>query len=131
MSDNEKPPIIPVLEHYGFDIHDPGSGWFKVKCQFHDDTMPSATVNAQAQVYKCFVCDVGGDAYEVIMWKDGCDFISAKSVIKEIFGEDFSQVSQQPARPELRTSLHVSSRGARAKPGNNRRVQTRRRRKLR
>lgn len=114
--DNEKPPIIPVLEHYGFDILDPGSGWFKVKCLFHDDTMPSATVNAQAQVYKCFVCDVGGDAYEVVQWKEGCDFVSAKSILEEILGDEFSSVSQQPARRERRTSLHVPSRGARPKP---------------
>ena len=36
-------------------------------CPFHDDRNPSMYVNPQKQIYKCFVCGAGGDAYSFVM----------------------------------------------------------------
>lgn len=36
-------------------------------CPFHDDQKPSLHVSATKQIYKCFSCGMGGDAFSFVM----------------------------------------------------------------
>jgi DNA primase len=62
--------IGKVLEYYGAAVPY-GGGYAKLRCPFHDDRHPSATVNHVKQTFKCYVCDVSGDAIDVIRWREG------------------------------------------------------------
>ncbi|TQF03955.1 hypothetical protein E6W39_19075 [Kitasatospora acidiphila] len=59
--------IVPVREW----------GWQKMRCPFHGERNPSASVNLEANYFQCFVCDASGDSWAIIMKEEGCDFRSA------------------------------------------------------
>ncbi len=40
---------------------------FACLCPFHDDKNPSMYVSPQKQIFKCFVCGAGGDAFSFVM----------------------------------------------------------------
>lgn len=82
-----KPPIGPVLSHYHWDGVARGYGaWGNTRCPFHGDRTPSARVNEEEGVFHCYVCDVSGDAYAVVMSVEQCDFMRAKELIREWTG---------------------------------------------
>lgn len=81
-----KPPIIPVLEHFGFDGLVDYGGWRPVRCVFHGDRRASASYNPDEGLFRCHVCDIGGDAFAVIMHQEGTGFIEAKRRVTEITG---------------------------------------------
>lgn len=57
------------------------SGWQKVSCygagHYHGDRNPSATINLSTGYYKCFACDLEGDALALVMDEEGLDFKGA------------------------------------------------------
>ncbi|MBR2055599.1 MAG: hypothetical protein IJ970_00915, partial [Mycoplasmataceae bacterium] len=50
---------------------------FKTMCNVHLDSSPSLFVNPKKQIYKCFVCDHGGDALDYLMWSQKFDWNQA------------------------------------------------------
>ena len=77
MNDIPKFSIGEVLEHYGWDIPYERSGWVKTHCQagLHDDRNPSASINFDEGYVKCFACDFGGDAINVVQfYEEGIGF---------------------------------------------------------
>lgn len=87
-----KPSISRVLEHYGARAHARG-GWQKLKCPFHDDRHASAGFNEDKGYFKCFTCDVAGDAYDIIMKQEGVGFVDAKRRAEEITGASSGSLS--------------------------------------
>lgn len=69
MSDDEKPSITALYDHYGIAIigRDVG-GWRKASCPLpdHEDTNPSASVNEEACRWRCHTCNKGGDVWDLI-----------------------------------------------------------------
>lgn len=43
-------------------------------CPWHNDTRPSMQINPSKQIWKCWVCDIGGDAFSYVMRTEGCSF---------------------------------------------------------
>lgn len=86
-----KPPIGPVLDHYHWDSTVRGYGaWGNTRCPFHEDRTPSARVNEDEGIFHCFVCEISGDAYDLVMKAEGVDFLRAKELIREWTGFDES-----------------------------------------
>lgn len=46
-------------------------------CPWHADSRPSLQVNAERQIWKCWVCDIGGDAFNFLMQDEGLSFPEA------------------------------------------------------
>ncbi|QLE71093.1 hypothetical protein FGW37_05280 [Streptomyces rectiverticillatus] len=86
MEPNEKPNIAEVIHHYysDWDCRRTG-GWESVRCPFHGDSSPSATVNTDLSYFKCFACDAAGDSFWVIMEEESCDFPTALEVADRLF----------------------------------------------
>lgn len=59
---------------------------YKCQCPFHDDHNPSMYVNAEKQIYKCFVCNAGGDVYDFIMRYNNINFEEAYKLAIELSG---------------------------------------------
>src|SRR5690606_29805707 len=55
-------------------------------CPWHDDTKPSLHVNPERQTFKCFVCDIGGDAFSFLMRMEGIGFPDALKMLAERAG---------------------------------------------
>lgn len=62
-----------------------GSG-FVAKCPWHNDTRPSLQVNPSRQIWKCWVCDIGGDVFNYFMRVEGCSFAEALERLAERAG---------------------------------------------
>lgn len=70
-----KPDLQEVLEHYGVYVTHSGK-WL---CCFHDETIPSLSVDLNEQLYKCFSCGAAGDAWTAIETKEGLDHKDARA----------------------------------------------------
>ena len=69
--------IAAYLEYLGASVPVIGHGWRKIKCPFHDDGHASAGINFEEQRFKCHGCGVGGDVYDLIMYKEGGNYREA------------------------------------------------------
>jgi hypothetical protein len=92
-----KYPIAPILRSFGFEVGDYRTGKQKVLCVFHGDTRPSAQVDFVNQRYRCFACDVSGDAIDLLITQEGLSFSAAIDRAEALAGSEAS-----PARPAAR-----------------------------
>jgi DNA primase len=94
-----KPAIGTVLESYGWDGRATGYGsWRSTRCPIHQDRNPSARVNEDEGFFRCFVCEINGDAYDVVMIADGITFPDAKDKVKRLTGFDLDNPSNHGSR---------------------------------
>ena len=46
-------------------------------CPWHDDSRPSLQINPERQTFRCWVCNIGGDAFSFLMRMDRLEFREA------------------------------------------------------
>ena len=95
--------ISAYLMHVGATLPAVGHGWRKMKCPFHDDKHASAAINYDDNRFKCFGCEVAGDVYDLIIYKEGGNYIEA---IK--FAESISLAGNRPVRKGPASSGRIS-----------------------
>ncbi len=59
---------------------------YKGLCPFHGEKTPSFMVNPELQIYKCFGCGEGGDAYQFIQKMEGVEFGEALKMLAKRVG---------------------------------------------
>ncbi len=59
---------------------------FKALCPWHDDARPSLQVNPERQSYRCWVCDIGGDVFSLVMRMEGVTFPEAMQMLADRAG---------------------------------------------
>ena len=59
---------------------------FACLCPFHADQKPSLTVDRERQIWKCWVCDIGGDCFAWVMRLDGVGFVDALKKLADRVG---------------------------------------------
>lgn len=99
----DKHDISAYLEHVGATLPAVGHGWRKMKCPFHGDKHASAAINYDENRFKCFGCQVQGDVYDLIIHKEGGNYIEA---IK--FAESISLAGNRTIRKASTSSGRVS-----------------------
>jgi len=103
----EKPPIEAVLRHYGFNGTIPHRhGYVKILCPFHDERVPSATVNTETDYFTCFACNIKGDSFDIIQLQERLDgFASTVEYAESLFGEQYGGIlSKSQGKPRRRVS---------------------------
>ncbi len=55
-------------------------------CPFHNDKNPSLKVSEEKQIYKCFVCNAGGNVFNFLMQYKSISFIEAVKEVAEQLG---------------------------------------------
>lgn len=110
----DKHSIVDVLSYYGARIPHQGSGWIKIKCCFHDDSHASAAVNIERSMFKCFACDVSGDAYDIIMNREGVKFVEAVKFAERISPKGGGPLQSRPKNGRRVSRKPRSSLGRRA-----------------
>lgn len=59
---------------------------FKALCPFHSEKTPSFMVSPELNIFKCFGCSVGGDAYTFLQEMEGMDFAEVLEVLAKRVG---------------------------------------------
>ena len=87
----EAVPITEVLAHYGWedDLVTNGWGeWRKILCPFHWDHTPSASLNEDRGLFRCFVCgdDRAMDILDIVQHEEMFETVKeAKAWIERTF----------------------------------------------
>ncbi len=85
-----------------------GTAW-KGLCPFHREKTPSFTVNPQRQIFHCFGCGAGGDAYKFVMLTENVDFPGAVRLLAQRVGvtlEDDPEARAEASRKDELYSVH-------------------------
>ena len=96
--------IVEVIRSY-LPVEKRGKNYLAV-CPFHDDSNPSLTISPEKQVFKCFVCGVGGNAITFVHKYEHLSFTEAVKKVAEITGykieglENISKPKQVDSRRE-------------------------------
>ena len=77
----------------------PSGKSFKGLCPFHNEKTPSFHVNPERQIFHCFGCNEGGDAFKFLMTYDKLSFVEA---VEQLAGRAGLQVPTRsgPAQKE-------------------------------
>ena len=81
---------------------------YKGLCPWHDDSRPSFQVNPERQTFRCWVCDIGGDAFSFVMRRDNVEFGEALAILADRASIDInvghgSREAQKAASDDKRT----------------------------
>lgn len=85
----EKVDIVDVISSFS-KLYKTG-GSYKTLCNVHGDQSPSLSINTSKQIYKCFVCDHGGDALDYLIWSQKMTFVQAVEFLANLSGEEASK----------------------------------------
>lgn len=69
-----------------------GTHW-KAPCPFHNEKTPSFMVNEERQIWHCFGCNKGGDAFAFLMEIEGVDFKEALRILADRTGVELPKYS--------------------------------------
>jgi len=75
---------------------------FKGLCPFHSEKTPSFSVSPTRQMFYCFGCGVGGDAFTFLMNREGLGFMEAMSELAQQAGVSIPK--QGKRNPDYRSS---------------------------
>lgn len=89
----EKIDIVDLVGKY-LPLHRQGRG-FVARCPWHDDRKPSLQVNPERQLFKCWVCDIGGDIFSFVMKMEGCEFQDAVRILADMANIELPQSPQR------------------------------------
>lgn len=86
--------IVDLVERY-IPLRRQGRGFVGL-CPWHEDHRPSLQVNPQRQIFRCFVCDIGGDIFTFVMKMENVEFPEAVAMLAEMAG---IPLPQSPGKP--------------------------------
>lgn len=75
-------------------------------CPWHDDSKPSLTINPERQTFRCWVCDIGGDAFSFLMRMEKVEFREALEQLADRAGIDLPR-GRAGLPLDERRSLHT------------------------
>lgn len=76
--------IVEVISNY-MTLTKKGKNHFGI-CPFHNDSNPSMSVSEDKQIYRCFVCGAGGNAFNFVSNYEKIPFMQAVSKLGESVG---------------------------------------------
>jgi DNA primase len=90
--------IVQLIGSY-LDLKKAGRN-FKALCPFHGEKTPSFMVNPEKQIYHCFGCGKGGNAFHFLMEYEGVGFIEAVERLAKDAGIDVDRYATGGDRKE-------------------------------
>ncbi len=90
--------IVELISRY-VPLKKSGSG-FKGLCPFHQEKTPSFTVTPGKNIFHCFGCGKGGDAFAFLMEIEHLGFVEAYQVLAKEAGIDLSRYEKDGVKEE-------------------------------
>ncbi len=90
--------IVTVISAF-IPVTKKGRGYVAL-CPFHDDSDPSLSISRERQIFKCFVCNTGGNAIGFVQKYLGISYQDAVRRVAEIVG--FSDERLEKERDEIK-----------------------------
>ncbi|WP_273850819.1 DNA primase [Guptibacillus spartinae] len=84
--------IVDVISDY-VQLKKQGRNFFGL-CPFHGESTPSFSVAPDKQIYHCFGCGAGGNAFSFLMEIEGYNFIEAVQALGQKSGIDLPEVQE-------------------------------------
>src|SRR4030042_2987970 len=81
---------------------------FKALCPFHGEKTPSFMVNPDRQIFKCFGCNEGGDAFAFLKRMEGMEFGEALRFLAARVGVRLKEYQPSPAEQKKEVLLKIS-----------------------
>lgn len=91
----EKIDIVALIQEY-IPLKKMGSN-FKTTCPFHNEKTPSFVVSPERQIWHCFGCQKGGDAFSFLMEYENLEFIEALRILSKKTGIELTSQFQSGA----------------------------------
>ena len=103
----QKADIMDIVAHY-LPLTKKGNSYLAL-CPFHDDNNPSMHVNREKQIYKCFVCNAGGNVFNFVQNYEGISFVEAIKIVADLVGYPLSLEPsyEAPVDPRLKQLQHL------------------------
>ncbi len=70
-------------------------------CPFHDDKNPSLNISREKQIFKCFVCNTGGNAITFVEKHLGISYSEAVKKVAEIVGFHDPRLESEDTKPRI------------------------------
>lgn len=85
--------IVDIIGRY-IPIEKKGSNAYRAICPFHDDHDPSLSISPSRQIFKCFVCQKGGNVFGFVQEYEKVDYIQAVAKVAQMINYplDMSQI---------------------------------------
>ena len=74
---------------------------YKGICPFHQDTKPSLSVSPKLQIYKCFACGAGGNAFTFLQKHLNISYMEAIQQVASLSGVEIPEISQVEHKREV------------------------------
>ncbi len=82
-----KADIVSIISDY-IPLKMQGKNYFGI-CPFHDDHTPSMSVSKERQLFKCFVCNKGGNVFTFVKDYENITYLEAVKKVANIVGIPF------------------------------------------
>lgn len=96
--------IVDVISAYLPSVQKKGRNYVAV-CPFHDDHDPSMQISKEKQIFKCYVCNTGGDVFSFVQNYDKCSFEQAVLKVCEIINFDHPGLHKQNYVKKIDTNI--------------------------
>ena len=100
----ERADIVDVISHYLNSVQKKGRR-YAAMCPFHDDHDPSLQIDKEKQLFRCYVCDHGGDVFTFVQQYEKCSFVDAIKKVAEIIGFDDPRLHSKIAVKQVDENL--------------------------
>ena len=97
--------IISLISRH-VELKQAGRNW-KGLCPFHNEKTPSFNVSPDRQVFHCFGCGQGGDAFKFLMLYENMSFMEAVTYLAERAGLEMPARSREAAAERSDRSLFL------------------------
>jgi len=81
---------------------------YKALCPFHGEKTPSFMVSPDRQIFKCFGCNEGGDAFAFLKRMEGMEFGEALRFLAARVGVKLKEYTPSPLEQKKETLLKIS-----------------------
>src|SRR3990167_9404228 len=99
--------IVDLISSY-LTLKKAGSN-YKALCPFHQEKTPSFMVSPERQIFKCFGCSEGGDAFAFVEKIEGVGFPEALRLLAERVGIKLKSFTPSPVERQKETLFKINS----------------------
>ena len=85
--------IVNIISDY-IPLKMQGKNYFGL-CPFHDEHTPSMSVSKEKQLFKCFVCNKGGNVFTFVSEYEGISFLEAVKKVADKVGIPLDYVAKE------------------------------------